>query len=112
MEKSQVAATLSQYTDKIPSNKTMLLKNKLEQADENTVSNLAMVKLHNPIVVLLISIFLGALGIDRFMIGDVGLGICKLLFGWITFGIWPLIDIFCSYKKAKEKNLQSLLNVL
>ena len=35
---------------------------------------------------------LGGLGIDRFIRGQVGIGICKLLLGWLTFGIWPLVD--------------------
>ncbi|MGL4831872.1 MAG: TM2 domain-containing protein [Propionibacteriaceae bacterium] len=41
---------------------------------------------------LLLSFFLGIFGIDRFYLGYTGLGIVKLLFGWLTFGIWPLID--------------------
>jgi hypothetical protein len=43
-------------------------------------------------VALLLSIFLGFLGIDRFYTGQVGTGIAKLL----TFGgcgIWALIDL-------------------
>ncbi len=44
------------------------------------------------IVALLLSVFLGHLGIDRFYLGYIGLGILKL----ITFGgcgIWWLIDL-------------------
>jgi TM2 domain-containing membrane protein YozV len=59
-----------------------------------------------------LSVFLGGLGVDRFVIGDVGLGVAKLLLGWITFGIWPLIDIFFCYKKAKEKNFNKLMSIL
>lgn len=47
----------------------------------------------NFVVALLLSIFLGSLGIDRFYLGHVGLGIAKLLLSWATFGIWQLIDI-------------------
>ena len=61
---------------------------------------------------VILSIFLGGLGVDRFYVGDVGLGIAKLLFGWITFGIWPFIDIFVSYKKARIKNFENIMAVL
>ncbi|HEX5858185.1 MAG TPA: TM2 domain-containing protein, partial [Microbacterium sp.] len=41
---------------------------------------------------LLLSIFLGELGIDRFYLGKVGTGILKLLtLG--GFGVWWLIDV-------------------
>lgn len=45
-------------------------------------------------------------------IGDIGLGVAKLLLGWLTFGIWPLIDIFLCYKKAKEYNYQKLTQAI
>lgn len=41
---------------------------------------------------LILSILLGGLGIDRFYLGYVGLGILKLLTGG-AFGIWWLIDV-------------------
>ena len=31
-------------------------------------------------------------GVDRFYLGNIGLGVAKLFLGWLTFGIWPLID--------------------
>lgn len=39
------------------------------------------------------SIFLGWLGVDRMITGRVGLGIAKLLLGWLTFGIWFIVDL-------------------
>jgi TM2 domain-containing membrane protein YozV len=44
------------------------------------------------IVALLLSIFLGELGIDRFYMGYIGLGILKLITGG-GFGVWWLIDV-------------------
>lgn len=41
---------------------------------------------------LIISIFLGGLGIDRFCVGKVGTGILKLITAG-GFGVWWLIDI-------------------
>mgnify|MGYP003571388250 CR=1 FL=1 len=112
MEKSKVDAIYMQYQDKIPQEQKLNFKRSLERADDSRYESLSMVKIHNPIVILILSIFLGGLGIDRFMLGDIGLGICKLLFGWITFGIWPLVDIYFAYKRAKELNVQNLLNAL
>ena len=42
----------------------------------------------------------GGFGADRFMRGQIGLGICKLLFGWLTLGIWPLVDWIIALSKA------------
>jgi len=47
----------------------------------------------NWVVALLLSIFLGSFGIDRFYLGHIGLGIAKLIFSWFTFGIWAVIDV-------------------
>ncbi len=51
-----------------------------------------MAKKVNWVLALIMSIFFGQIGVDRFMMGHVGLGILKL----ITLGgcgIWWLIDV-------------------
>ncbi len=58
---------------------------------------------------LLLSIFLGQLGIDRFYLGYVGLGIVKLLTAG-GCGIWWLVDVILiatdSLKDAKGRPLR------
>jgi len=43
-------------------------------------------------VASILGFFLGGLGVDRFYLGNIGMGVAKLLVGWLTLGIWPLID--------------------
>ena len=43
-------------------------------------------------VAAILGFFLGGLGVDRFYLGNIGMGVAKLLVGWLTLGIWPLID--------------------
>ena len=44
------------------------------------------------VVTWILAFLLGTFGIDRFYLGNIGLGVAKLLVGWLTLGIWPLID--------------------
>lgn len=60
------------------------------------------------LVALLLSIFLGVLGVDRFYLGKVGTGILKLLLNLLTFFtfglIWVVIDIILiATKKLTDK---------
>lgn len=52
------------------------------------------------IFVWVFSFLLGGFGVDRFVRGQVGIGVCKLLFNWATFGIWALVDWIIAMVKA------------
>lgn len=112
MKEENVRQIIGIAGDKLPEDKLMVLKNKLADQPDEKIDEIMCANLYNPTHVLLFSIFLGGLGIDRFMIGDTGIGVGKLLLGWATCGLWPLIDIFISYKKAKEKNFNKLMMLL
>lgn len=58
----------------------------------------------NWILTLLMSLFFGTLGVDRFMMGHVGLGLLKLITGG-GFGIWWLIDVILIATKHQFKNI-------
>jgi TM2 domain-containing membrane protein YozV len=47
----------------------------------------------NRVVALTLSLFLGIFGADQFYLGKYGYATCKLLFSWLTFGVWQIIDL-------------------
>ncbi|HEY8992249.1 MAG TPA: TM2 domain-containing protein [Candidatus Microsaccharimonas sp.] len=53
----------------------------------------------NKVAYIILTFFLGFLGVHRFMRGQVGLGVVMILFGWLTFGIWWLVDFIISLVK-------------
>lgn len=65
----------------------------------------------DPTTMLIVSILAGTLGIDRFMIGDTGIGIGKLLTCG-GFYIWAIVDWFMIMGATKEKNLEKLQKVI
>lgn len=112
MEKEKVNTYLMMYKEQIPNEKILSLKKALEKADESCEDRLALLQLKNPIFMLLMSIFFGVFGVDRFLLGDTKLGVAKLLLGWLTLFIWPLIDIYYCYIKTKEQNFASIMQCL
>lgn len=94
-----------------PAEKIMYLKDKLKNVDEEKFSLISTVELKDPTTILIISIFLGSLGIDRFMIGDIGMGILKLLTAGCC-GILTIIDWFLIQKKTKDLNFNNLITLI
>lgn len=95
----------------LPAEKLIYLKNKLRNSDDEKYSVISAVELKDPSVILLISIFLGWFGIDRFMIGDIGMGILKLLTGGCC-GIMTIVDWFTISKRVKNLNYNSIMAVM
>ena len=59
----------------------------------------------NPVVLYGFNIWLGFLGIDRFLVGDILAGVLKLItFG--GFGIWVIVDYFLIGSRARQKNIE------
>ncbi|MBU4313625.1 MAG: TM2 domain-containing protein [Actinobacteria bacterium] len=59
----------------------------------------------NWVLALVMSIIFGQLGVDRFIMGHVGLGILKLItFG--GFGIWWIIDVILIATKYNFSNVK------
>lgn len=94
-----------------PANKIMFLKEKLYALDESKFSMLSAIELKDPTMMLVVSLFLGGLGIDRFMLKDTGMGVLKLLTGGCC-GILTLIDWFSVQNKTKDMNFNEVMLML
>jgi len=107
MESGKVNTFMATKGKYFPANMTMAIRSQLEKLDDNKLGGLQSLPFKNPTTILIISILIGGFGIDRFMLGQVGLGILKL----ITFGgffFWWFIDLFLVSKTAKEKIIKYL----
>ena len=75
----------------------------------------------DPTVALLLSLFLGGLGVDRFYIGHIGRGIAKLLtlgglliwqiVDWFLIRIWQIVDWFLIRRRTAAKNAKTIREV-
>lgn len=94
-----------------PAEKMQFLREKLYAVNESRFFMLSAVELKDPTTMLLISIFLGGWGVDRFMLKETGMGVLKLLTGGCC-GVLSIIDWFSVQKKTKEMNFKNLMLLL
>jgi len=87
------------------------IRERLIALEDSKWAMISTVQLKDPTISLIVSILAGSLGIDRFLIGDIGMGIGKL----ITcggLGIWAIIDWFLIMGATREKNMQKIQQLL
>ena len=111
MEQQKIDMYIMSNQKYFPADKIYYLREKLKNIDDNKFALLSTIELKDPTTNLIVSLFLGSLGIDRFMIGDTGMGILKLLTGGLC-GILTLVDWFIIQKKTKELNFNSVMSLL
>jgi TM2 domain-containing membrane protein YozV len=85
------------------------IRDRLSNLDDSQWQRLQLTQFKDPTTALLISIFAGAYGIDRFYIGDTGMGVGKLLTCG-GFMVWAIVDWFLIQGATKEKNIESFNN--
>lgn len=111
MEKSKIDMFRAMYADKLPTEKLPDIFSRLENAPDDKFATISCVEMRNPITILILSIFFGYLGVDRFLIGDIGLGLGKLITGG-GCGIWAVVDWFLIIDATRQSNFLKLLPLL
>ena len=108
MESKQIDQLLMANASKLPPEGVALLRERLMNVEDTVSAQVAFSQLKDPTIALILSIILGPYGIDRFYIGDIGLGMLKLITCGGAF-VWFLIDIFLIMDTTRRKNLDTLL---
>ncbi len=87
------------------------IRDSIASLDDSKWSVLQTMQFKDPTTMLIVSLLGGTLGVDRFMIGDTGLGVGKLLTCG-GFGIWAIIDWFMIQDATRQKNMALLQQVM
>lgn len=107
MEIGEANQLLALYGNRLPIESMEMIRKKLVEMDYS-IASIRMAQFKDPTMAIILSVLVGSLGVDRFYIGDVGLGVGKLL----TCGgayIWWLIDIFMIQDATKRKNMEMFM---
>lgn len=87
------------------------IRDRLLVTDDSRWPLVQTLQFKDPTIALIISLAGGYLGIDRFFIGDMGLGIAKLLTCG-GLGIWTIVDLFLIMGATRDNNLRKLQSML
>jgi len=83
------------------------VREKLLAADDSKWFMMQAADLKDPTTSLVVSLLAGGFGIDRFIIGDTGLGVAKLLTCG-GLGIWAIVDWFIISDATRQKNMEKM----
>lgn len=111
MRQEQIDLFMATNANNFPASMKPTIRMALAQCPEERWPMISDMSFKNPVVSLILSIFLGEFGFDRFYIGNIGLGILKLLTGG-GCGVWWLIDLFLIMESTRRVNYNKLRQVL
>lgn len=113
MEKKKVEMFMISYASYFPQEALMDVHKALEELPEDKEMYIHYAELQDPQTAFILSLvgLLGIAGLDRFYLGDIGLGVLKL----ITCGacyIWTIVDLISVTDKVKQANYMKLMTAI
>ncbi|MGV9004728.1 TM2 domain-containing protein [Flavobacterium sp.] len=111
MESQKVDMFMMMNAKYFESHHVHAVREKLSSLDDSKWGIVQTLQFKDPTTSLVVSLLGGQLGIDRFLIGDTGMGVGKLLTCG-GLGIWAIIDWFMIMGATREKNMELFQNSL
>lgn len=108
MDESKIEMFMIANRQYLPTEYIISIQEKLATLDNSKWLRLSFIQFKDPNIALVLSIFLGGWGIDRFYMGDIVTGVLKL----ITcggLGIWTFIDWFLICRDTKLSNFNKFM---
>lgn len=104
---TRVANYIQKNKGKLDKAMSIKLAEDLMTVSDNKLTDVEYYYLKNPLQIFLVTFFFGWLGIDRFLMGDIGMGVFKF-FTCGGFFIVNIIDLFKLPKRIKEENVAGI----
>jgi TM2 domain-containing membrane protein YozV len=101
MDSRSVDLFVGMHHEKFNAGDLFYVKKVLTDLDDSKSGYVHGITFQEPTVILLIAVFFG---LERFFLGQIGLGILKLITLW-GFGLWWFIDIFTAKSRTRKYNL-------
>lgn len=109
MEQQKAEMFIALNAKYFQSSKLGTVQDQLSRIDDSKSIIVQSTEFKEPSTMLIVSIFVGHLGVDRFMLGQTGLGLVKL-FTCGGMGIWTIIDWFTIQNLTKESNFEKFMH--
>src|SRR5512133_3490103 len=103
METQKVDMFIMSNSKFFESHQLGMIREKLVAMDDSKWATIQTLQFRDPTLMLIVSLLGGSFGIDRFIIGDTGMGVGKLLTCG-GLGIWTIVDWFLIMGATREKN--------
>ena len=104
---AQGVAWFQANAGKFPKSQRMIVQKRCSEMPDDRLMMLQQMKWKNPTVVHIVGILFGWAGFDRFMMGNIFLGLFKFFTGGFMGILW-LIDLFILPGRAREANMKQI----
>jgi len=111
MEQSKIDMFIMSNNGKFTPQQFSVIREKLATLPDEKAVIVMSNQYYDSTTMLILSIILGSYGVDRFLLGDIGLGVLKLLTCG-GCGIWTIVDWFSVKQRTYDSNFKKFNETL